>query len=258
MEMNVLLFAGTTEGRILAERLAELPAVAATVCVATDYGREVLGALPSRFQLLSGRMDAGAMEDLMRRDDFTLVVDATHPYAARASDNIRSAAARATVAYVRLRRAESETADCVQVPTAAAAAERVAKMEGNVLLATGVKELAEFAGVPNHGERMFPRVLPTIESIRRCEELGFRRGHIIAMQGPFGKELNLAVMRQFDIRVMVTKDGGAVGGFPEKLEAAREAGVSVVLIGRPAEADPDAVSLDTLVRYFTRKAKEEA
>jgi len=56
-----------------------------------------------------------------------------------------------------------------------------------------------------------------VESIERCLELEFPPGHIIAMQGPFSKELNIALMRQFEIKTMVTKDGGKYGGFPENL-----------------------------------------
>ena len=55
------------------------------------------------------------------------------------------------------------------------------------------------------------------------------------MQGPFGKELNIALMHQFAIRWLVTKDGGNPGGFAEKLEAARVCGVRSIVIRRPAD-----------------------
>lgn len=231
--MEILLFAGTADGRVFAEGLAAMPRVQATLCVATDYGREVLADLPRRFPVLAGRLDAAKMEGLLAGGRFALAVDATHPYATVASDNIRAAAARSGTPYLRLSRAEGDATAGIRVDTAAEAAKRVAAMPGNVLAAIGAKELDALIVIPDYAVRVFPRVLPIEESIRRCEELGFRRSHIIAMQGPFGRELNLAIMRQYDIRILVTKDGGAEGGFPEKMAAAGEAGVDAIVIGRP-------------------------
>lgn len=233
---HIVLFAGTTEGRRLAEMLADRP-LDATVCVATEYGGEVLDGLPERFRVLVGRLDGEAMRELFRYKDCDLVIDATHPYAAAASRNIRAAAAAEGRRCLRLLRAASPAADAEYVDSVADAARLLAGGEGNILLATGAKELAHFASVPGLAERCFPRVLPTPESVAACRDLGFPVGHIVAMQGPFGVELNLALFRQFGIDVLVTKDGGAAGGFPEKMEAAREAGVRVVVVGRPPERD---------------------
>ena len=87
------------------------------------------------------------------------------------------------------------------------AAEALAAKEGNLLLATGAKELAQFAAIPP--ERLYPRVLPTLESITACEAANIPHRNIIAMQGPFSFALNQAMMEQFHIRWLVTKDGGA-------------------------------------------------
>lgn len=242
--MNLLLFAGTTEGRRLAERLCGLP-VRATVCVATEYGGDLLALPPERFSVLAGRMDAEAMRELMRGAAFDLAIDATHPYAEAVSKNIRRAAGASGVPYLRLLREESGGgAEAEYVRDAEEAAARLAASRGNVLLATGVKDLHAYAAVPGFADRMYPRVLPSEESIRRCLELGYRPGNLIAMQGPFSLELNLALMRQFSIGIMVTKDGGAAGGFPEKIAASERAGVGVIVIGRPPEAEglsPEAV-----------------
>lgn len=234
--IRVLLFAGTTEGRVLAEGLADV-AAEVTISVATEYGREVLSGIPDRFRVLIGRLDIEEMRELIRYKHADMVVDATHPYAVAASENIRSAAESESVEYVRLIRAGSPVEDCEYVPSVVAAAAKLAGGTGKALLATGSKELAAYTVVPGFAERFFPRVLPTVESIRECERLGFQRSHIIAMQGPFGRELNRAIMEQFGIGVMVTKDGGKEGGFPEKMLAAHDAGVRVLVVGRPPEGD---------------------
>ena len=62
-----------------------------------------------------------------------------------------------------------------------------------------------------------------------------RQAHIIAMQGPFGAELNKALLHQYSIRYLVTKDGGSPGGFWEKWEASQACDVQMVVIRRPEE-----------------------
>lgn len=224
--MKILLFGGTAEGRTLAEwLLAE--GIPATVCVATEYGESLL---PEGLDVRTGRMEQAEMERLM--PGYTLAVDATHPYAAAVTGNIRAAAERAGIRLLRLLRGSDEEPDCLTAPDMARAARMLEKRPGNVLLTTGSKELDHFAA-PELLARCYPRVLPMEDSLRRCLDLGFPPAHIICMQGPFSKELNAAMVRQFAIKTMVTKDTGGYGGFREKLEAARETGCDLLVVERP-------------------------
>ena len=76
-----------------------------------------------------------------------------------------------------------------------------------------------------------------VDSLERCLTLGFPPRNIICMQGPFSKELNVALLRQYQIKTLVTKDTGGYGGFREKAEAAQEAGCALLVVERPgAEA----------------------
>ena len=77
--------------------------------------------------------------------------------------------------------------------------------------------------------------MPTHEGLSACEGLSIPHSHILALQGPFSQKLNEAVLEQYRIAWLVTKDGGQAGGFEEKLSAARAAGVRVVLVERPPE-----------------------
>lgn len=232
--MRAVLFSGTTEGRRLSAALAELGAVV-TVCVATEYGREEQGELPG-VTVHAGRLDTAGMEAVLQGAD--LCIDATHPYATAVTANIRAAAEAVGVPYRRLLRRPSELPEgSVVAADAAEAAARLSETEGTILLATGAKELSAFAFLG--GGRLYPRVLPLRESLEACEAAGIPHRNIIAMQGPFSLELNLALMRQFGIRYLVTKDGGAAGGFAEKAEAARQAGAILVVIRRPADSGED-------------------
>lgn len=253
--MNILLFAGATEGRLLAERLRALP-LRATICVATEYGGDLLGDLPDSFTVLTGRMDKEGMRALMGEKRYEYVIDATHPYATSASANIRASASAASLSSLRLAREESPMGAARYVADAAAAAAALASVSGNVLLTTGVKDLQAFTSVAGYAERMYPRVLPTAESVTRCVELGFKRDHVIAMQGPFSRNLNAALMREFSVAFLVTKDGGMEGGFPEKMDAAKETGAQVLVIGRPPENE--GLTMDEVLAIIRAKLGTEA
>ena len=209
--MNVVVFSGTTEGRELSRQLAAL-GIEVTVSVATPLGQEEQGSTPG-VTVRCGRLLPDEMAALL--GDAALCIDATHPYAVEATKNIKAAAEKAGVGYLRLLRPASPLpGNCLVFESAKQAAEALAAKEGNLLLATGAKELAQFAAIPP--ERLYPRVLPTLESIAACEAANIPHRNIIAMQGPFSFALNQAMMEQFHIRWLVTKDGGAAGGFDEK------------------------------------------
>lgn len=228
--MKVIVFGGTTEGRLLSRALAE-KGIDVTVSVATDYGREEQGEADG-VTVLTGRRSGAEMEALL--DGAALCVDATHPYAVEASKNARAACESARVPYRRLLRVASETGDAVTVADAAEAAAYLRETEGNILLTTGAKELPAFAGIG--ANRLYARVLPSHEGIAACEAAGIPHRNVLAMQGPFSEELNAAILRQLQIAWLVTKDGGAAGGFPEKARAAKACGARLVVLRRPEES----------------------
>ena len=231
--MRFVIFSGTTEGRRLSRLLAEKGAKV-TVCVASEYGCEEQGTIPG-VETRTGPLNPEEKQSLLQ--NCVLCVDATHPYATHVTDSVREACRTAGVQYVRLLRPASETGDALRFETADAAADWLVRQDGNILLTTGAKELAAFSGIAP--ERLYPRILPSHKSLEACERLGIPHRNIIAMQGPFSAELNRAMIRQYRIRYLVTKDGGAPGGFPEKAEAAREAGAELILLCRPEEAGTD-------------------
>ena len=228
--MRAVVFSGTTEGRIFSKELAALGADV-LVSVATPLGAEEQGSL-SGITVHCGRLTPDEMAALVQGAD--LCVDATHPYAVDATRNIRTACRTAGVEYHRLLREESPLpAGSMVFATATHAAAFLAGCSGNVLLTTGAKELAAFAALSP--ERLFPRVLPTREGIAACEAAHIPHKNIIAMQGPFSYALNRALLEQFHIRFLVTKDGGAAGGFAEKAQAAQDTGAQLIVLRRPAE-----------------------
>lgn len=263
--MRILLFGGTTEGRILAEELTER-GYQVTVSVATPLGVEELSGIPCT--VWQGRMDEQEMETQIRA--FDLVIDATHPYAEVVSRYIRAACEETAVPLRRVLRevsaaictnADSVNADveagissaddssdpvCIRVDSCRAAAEYLMNHTGNVLVATGSKALRDYGCLAP--ERLYPRVLPTHEALDICEEMSIPHRNILALQGPFTLEMNIAMLRQYDIAWLVTKDGGKAGGFDEKWQAAQQTGAQLILVGRPADRGE---SMEALLRELT-------
>ena len=232
---QVIIFAGTTEGRTISEYLASFK-VPVTACVATEYG-ETLLTENEYLKVHAGRMDQEEIAAFIREKGAELVIDATHPYAAVVSENVAAACEREQVDYVRLIRGSSaESVDqAVLVGSVDEAVEYLKKTEGNILATTGSKELFKYTQIPGFEKRVFARVLSTGEVAAACEKLGFVGKNLICMQGPFSEELNIAMLHQFDCKYLVTKETGKAGGFEEKLHAAKVAGATLVLVGRPPE-----------------------
>ncbi len=254
---RVILFAGTTEGRQIAEFL-EKQEIPAYVCVATEYGEQLLP--EGKFLEVSHeRLNREEMTALIAEKGCPLVIDATHPYAAEVTENIRAACDQNKAEYVRVLRggaedgnslngtgdmfSESNTEekggsacqDVVYADDVEAAVAYLEQTQGNILVTTGSKEAAKYTKLTDYKNRVYLRVLSLASVAAQCEKLGFSGSHLICMQGPFSTELNAAMLKQWNCSYLVTKLSGAVGGFPEKAEAARKCGCTLLVIGRPSE-----------------------
>lgn len=233
---NVCIFAGTTEGRRLVELLSTGDGHV-YACTATEYGGELV-AHGENITVSSQRLSTDEMTVLFEHERFDLVVDATHPYAWAVTENIVVACEQTKTKYMRINRgADALPEDAIVVASIDDAAKHLDAVSGSALIVTGSKELLPYTSIQGWQKRLHFRVLPTQESIAACVKAGISPANIIAMQGPFSKELNAALIRSTGARYLVTKSSGASGGFFEKLEAARETGAIPIVIGRPSEQD---------------------
>lgn len=236
--MRILLFAGTTEGRQLTQAFQEL-CVYVYVSTATEYGKE--SALTGEnIETKAGRMDEAAMIRFIEGHRIDLVIDATHPFARVVTDNIKKACTVCGVEYIRCLRARQElderySGNVVWKNSVEEAVEYLKQTEGKVLIATGSKELKLYTEIGHYQERCCARVLSTKEAVEESSALGFKGPNLIAMQGPFSKEMNIAMLKAVGASYFVTKESGKAGGFVEKAEAARETGAVLVVIARPEE-----------------------
>lgn len=249
---EVLVFSGTTEGRKIATYL-EANRVGTTVCVATEYGKDVMGLNQGDLKVHVGPLDAAGI--LKKVEAFECIIDSTHPYAEIVSKNIKRACQKCGKPYLRLVRESIPFEGCVVVDTMADAVSYLKKKKGPILVTTGFKDLEAITALKDYENRCFVRVLPALNSLRKVNALGFKGKHVIAMEGPFSKEFNTLVLKETEAKFLITKDSGTVGGLKEKLEAAKALGVEVILIKRPDEKE--GMSYEQLVDYLKTVFKIE-
>lgn len=230
---KIVLFGGTTEGRILTEFLSknQIPAI---VCVATEYGEKVLE-YKDPVVVQSKRLNQEAMCDLFCNENTEIVFDATHPYATEVSQNIKDVCISENIEYVRVLRESVEVEDAITFSKIEDLINYLNQTEGLIFSSMGAKEAKVLTGVDNFQERVYLRMLPSPEGMKHCLDLGYPMKNLSGIQGPFSKEFNIAQFKEVNADILVTKESGNVGGFKEKTDAAKECGMDVVVLTRVNE-----------------------
>lgn len=231
----ILLLSGTSEGRVLGARLrAEgLPFVAS---VTTPEARRLFADIDPAPEVLVTRFSGDAFATFLRERQVRAILDATHPFAQRVSEKAIQAAAQADIPYVRYERPASsfsgDSGDIIMVPTMEDAAKVCLAHGSRIFLTTGVKTLHTFREVIAR-KLVMVRILPTVASLSQALEAGLPPAQILALRGPFSQALERALLREYRIDLLVTKDSGTAGGLDTKLQAAAALHVPAVVIDRP-------------------------
>ena len=234
-EGRILVFAGTSEGRELCERLVSMgfPCAAS---VASGYGKTLLGE-SERLEVLAGRMGHDEMAALLSGGNFRLAVDATHPFATEASSEIRTACRMTGKPYIRLARdtggAELDFPEMRFFGDIESAGAWLDRRAGKIFATTGGKSLERLAARISDISRIFARVLPSVQSLEACERCGIAPSRIFAMQGPFSERMNEVQFAESGARFLLTKESGESGGFFGKVAAARKLGMEICVIRNP-------------------------
>ncbi|WP_313990483.1 precorrin-6A reductase [uncultured Selenomonas sp.] len=236
--------AGTQDGREIVRRLcAAGHDVAASVV--SSYGEQLLAAQKGsigRLIINDTPLDEDGLRIFFKEHGIHVFVDATHPYAVNVSRNAMTACAAAGIPYIRYERDMTDLSyeKVHLVHSYEEAAEVSARLGSRVFLTTGSRNLERFVkAAPLSACTLIARVLPTADVIALCEELGLTPAQIIAMQGPFSREMNRAMYEKYGAEVIVTKNSGTIGGTDEKFRAAEDLGLPVVVIDRPVLSYPN-------------------
>ena len=243
----IFVAAGTQDGRELTGLLLDA-GYKVTASVVSHYGEQLLKRCGSeRLTINDKPLDREALESYLREYRVSCFVDASHPYAVNVSENAMAACRALAIPYLRYERSLTELEDtwraaiCL-VHSYEEAAEAAAKCGKVVFLTTGSRNLQRFTESEALADcTLIARVLPTAEVLSLCEKLGLSPKQIVAMQGPFSKELNYEMFRQCRADVIVTKNSGTIGGTDTKIAAAAALGIPVIMIARPVNPSDDRV-----------------
>ena len=245
---KVLIFGGTTEGRVIAETLSK-NGISIHVCVATEYGRQVLKE-KKNLHILEGRLDFEAMKKLCHENHYDFIIDATHPFATVVSRNVMECAKTENIPMIRFERDVNMDGkrNLFYADTPEECKKILLQTPGKILLTTGSKDLNIFCSDPSLRKRITARVLPGMESLKLCYDNGLEGKQIIAMQGPFSKKMNMVQIEDSGISILVTKESGKTGGTDLKIEAALEEGIKCIVIKNPLAQKKDFSDTDN---YFS-------
>lgn len=229
--MNLLLLGGTSEASALARGLGDRTSIQATLSLAGRTRQP----LPSNLARRSGGFGGAAgLADWLAEHAIDVVVDATHPFAAQISANAVAACRERGVPLARLSRPAWQPANgdrWIHVPDLDAAARAVADLGPRIFLSVGGYSLSAFETIP--GKTWLVRSIDPPEP-----PPAFADWHLIQARGPFALADERRLLREHAIDAVVTKNSGAAAT-RAKLDAARELGLPVVMIERPALPAPD-------------------
>lgn len=231
----IIVLAGTVEGRQMVSLLNQegWPNIA---CVVSRYGAELL-ARPGFDNIYQGCLDKTGLNLLIKEKKASILLDATHPFASKISELAIEAADECKIHYIRLERTSVSLPDDPLVQRIAAL-DQIQEfiLPRQIVFSTlGSRHLPLVAPlVKRAGALLVARVLPLSGVIRDCEELGLTPNSIVALKGPFSKELNRHLFKHYGAQLILSKESGAAGGLDTKLQAALELKIPIIVWSRPA------------------------
>lgn len=255
----IFVAAGTQDGRELAGFLLE-KGQRVTASVVSRYGEELLSRYPG-ICINDRPLDEAALADYCRAHGIAVFVDASHPYAANISANAMRACRACGIPYIRYERQSAPLAytKAHYVADYEEAAKVAASLGKHVFLTTGSHNLKAFTEAPVLQDCVLTaRVLPDPKVVEECTALGLRPSQIVALQGPFSEVLNEELYKKYEADVVVTKNGGTVGGADTKFAAAMKLGLPLVIVERPRIAYENmAQTFAEVLEFIVQKRKDK-
>jgi len=234
-QTKIMVMAGTSDAHNIISELSAWKEIHILATATTTHGAE-LARISGADDVVEGRLDVGDLAEIIKSRQINVIIDATHPFAANATRNAIRAAEMTGISYLRFERPRSKLPDnelIHLVYSFSEALELIQKLnQGRIFHMAGVTTLHHLTE-RIEGIRIVARVLPSSYSIKRCLELGLPSRNIVSMEGTFSSDFNRALMEEYKIDVVLTKDSGQIGGTPSKIKAAIALDLQVVVVMPP-------------------------
>jgi precorrin-6A/cobalt-precorrin-6A reductase len=229
----IALFSGTSEGKKIIKELDKIN-LSTLVFTATGYGSSLIFK-SKNISINSGPLSKDQIKKVFQERQIKKILDATHPYAENISKNLIEVSEEMNLPYYRYERKEYSVDKSKNVEIFSNYDEIIKylnKKRGNIMLTIGSKNLRKFVlGIQVN--RLYIRILPLPELIQDALDYGINLKNIVGMQGPFSKDVNKALIKDYNIKYKVTKNSGKEGGLGEKINAAEETGVKIIILDKP-------------------------
>ncbi len=235
---RILLLSGTSEGPLLAHALLTAGFHVRATVTRPEARDNLFGPLLDVMNVDVRGFTEQSLMAYLARGEVDLVLDATHPFAVRITRIAQSVCDRIQMPYVRYERPDwTPPADTQFADSYAEAAAALPSLGSSAMLTIGAKQLKHFA--PLHGRlTMYARILPSPVSLWQAVESGFAEENLVRQRPPFTVEQNYELFLRYNVEVLVTKASGREGGVIEKVTAARELDMKVLMIRRPSPPFP--------------------
>lgn len=208
------------------------------ITVATDYGKKLLENY--KIDVLVKPMTSKEMTNFIIGNKIERIFDMSHPYAKDVSKNAILAAQENKIKYFRFERKnlnENLLNNHLYFENISDIINFISNISENILVTLGSNQIENFKELNNLNNIYF-RILPTKIAIEKLENCGILAKNIIAIQGPFSKEFNSAILKNYNIKYLITKESGTTGGELEKLQSAQENNVTTLILKRPSISYP--------------------
>jgi precorrin-6A/cobalt-precorrin-6A reductase len=254
VKTRILLLSGTSEGPLLAQALLASGFEVRATVTREEARQNLFGPLGDAVRVEVRGFTAEGLTAFLAAREADLVLDATHPFAVRITRIAHEVCQRLGVPHVRFERPDWEPPPGTRlVGSFAEAAEVLPSLGTRVLLTIGAKQLKHFAPLQDR-LHLVARILPSVLSLQQALAIGFTPDRLLCLRPPFSRDFNRAILREHRIEVLLTKASGKEGGVEEKVLAAGDLGVAVVMIRRP---EPEAASVST-VEAAVRACRDRA
>lgn len=222
--MKLLILGGTQEARELAEKAANLPNIKVKISLAGRTNQAVI----SEKMRVGGFGGVAGLIKYLEAENIDLLIDATHPFAAKISHNVAIAAEQLELPRLMLIRAEWESVPgdkWIEVENIQAAVDILPSFAKRVFLTIGRQEVTAFSQLDNIWFLMRMIEKPSSNIV-------LPKGLLLLEQGPFSKDLEKQLLQKHNIDTIVSKNSGGNATYA-KIIAARELGIKVVMVKRP-------------------------